>query len=294
MFWVAYRYNTLYVNRFKADTGGLVYPKAINQLFTGLYVMELCMIGLFFLVRDTKDRVACRGQAIAMIMFTIFTAIYQFLLNEAFRPLYKYMPVTLEDDACLRDKEFAQEIEKRRLMKSENEKGDEGASDLAGVNREVPQVEMDETTLSSINKEVKGSKQDHGQRHHRPPVVDLLAAPAATIHTVTAKIDAENQRQLDGGQALFMGLHDQLEDLDPEDRDFLVKQAYKHEALRAKRPVIWIPRDHLGISDDEVRRTRHFNRNIWISNEYTGLDSKAKVVYRRGPPDFSELDLIRL
>ena len=179
-------------------------------------------------------------------------------------------------------------------MKSGNEKSDGGVSGLGEVDQEMPHIEMEEMTPSSVNKEVGGSKHDHRQRHRRPPVVDVLAAPAATIHTVTAKIDAENQRQLDGGQALFIGLHDQLEDLDPEDRDFLVKQAYKHEALRAKRPVIWIPRDHLGISDDEIRRTRHFNKHIWISNEYTGLDSKAKVVYRRGPPDFSELDLIQL
>jgi len=50
----------------------------------------------------------------------------------------------------------------------------------------------------------------------------------------------------------------------------------------------------LGVSDDEIRRTKAFSDKIWISNEYTGLDSKARVIYRRAPPDFSEVDLIEL
>ena len=96
------------------------------------------------------------------------------------------------------------------------------------------------------------------------------------------------------GEALFAGLHDEIEDLTPEERDKLVRRAFQHQALRAKRPVIWIPRDELGISDDEIVRTQKLSKHIWISNQYTGLDGKGRVVYRRSPPDFSEVDLIEL
>lgn len=47
LFWLVYRYNTLYVTKFRFDTGGLLYPTAINQLFTGLYLMELCLMYVF-------------------------------------------------------------------------------------------------------------------------------------------------------------------------------------------------------------------------------------------------------
>jgi len=96
------------------------------------------------------------------------------------------------------------------------------------------------------------------------------------------------------GQALFSGINDEIEDLNPNERDKLVRRAFQHEALRARRPVIWVPRDDLGISDDEILRTQKFSRNIWISNEHTGLDGKARVIYRKSPPDFSEVDLIEL
>ena len=96
------------------------------------------------------------------------------------------------------------------------------------------------------------------------------------------------------GEALFAGINDEIEDLTPDERDKLVQRAFQHEALRARRPVIWIPRDDLGVSDDEIHRTQNLSKYIWISNEFTGLDSNGRVVYRRSPPDFSEVDLIEL
>ncbi|KAJ5624350.1 hypothetical protein N7510_000659 [Penicillium lagena] len=36
LFWFVYRYNVLYVIKFRFDTIDLLFPRAINQLFTGL------------------------------------------------------------------------------------------------------------------------------------------------------------------------------------------------------------------------------------------------------------------
>lgn len=96
------------------------------------------------------------------------------------------------------------------------------------------------------------------------------------------------------GQSLFSGIHDELEDLTPEERDQLVQRAFQHEALRMRRPVIWIPRDDMGVSDDEIFRTQRLTKHIWISNEYQALDGKCRAIFSRSPPDFSEVDLIQL
>lgn len=42
LFWIVYRYNLIFVLDPVSDSGGLPFPKAINHLFTGLYVMEIC------------------------------------------------------------------------------------------------------------------------------------------------------------------------------------------------------------------------------------------------------------
>lgn len=303
LFWIVYRYNTLYVIRFKFDTGGRLFPRAINQLFVGLYVLEICLIGLFFLVRDDQDRASCKGQAIVMIVVTISTAIYQFLLNEAFGPLLTYLPITLEDDAVERDKLFA-EAQRERLDRMRNG----GTIDYSGrpeiedvlENRDRGEKSNDKTTGQIELKDIDtGRKRNRLKRNKLPFHLGSKDSQKSSTEPpppqrVKLAHDVEAQQGTQIGRALFDHIPDQIEDLTPEERDVLVRKAFMHQALRARRPVIWIPRDNLGVSDDEIRRTQQFSRHIWISNEHTGLDSKCRVVYKRSPPDFSEIDLIEL
>ena len=115
---------------------------------------------------------------------------------------------------------------------------------------------------------------------------------AAAYRAERRQKDLESQRAI--GDALYGAFHDEIEDLTPEERDWMVRHAFTHSALRARRPVVWIPNDDLGISQDEIRRTKEFSEHIWITNEGTALDSKVRVVYGKNPPDFSEVDLINL
>lgn len=333
LFWLVYRYNTLYVTKFRFDTGGLLYPTAINQLFTGLYLMELCLIGLFFLVRDASSDgkakgTPCQAQAIVMIVVLILTLLYQWLLNGAFGPLMRYLPITLEDEAVMRDEEFARAQEKRWMM-DENEQEDDDIDDRlrnrdrlsADENRTAESIEMqnieapnehgrlDPRSLGFLVPEAVGnltplkrsSWADRSRKKtpYSPGQKGQVASPRQhhrQRHPVRKSPDVEAQRSGTNaiGEALFAGINDEIEDLTPDERDKLVQRAFQHEALRARRPVIWIPRDDLGVSDDEIHRTQKLSNYIWISNEFTGLDNNGRVVYRKSPPDFSEVDLIEL
>lgn len=311
LFWMVYRYNMLYVNNFRFDTGGLLFPRAINQLFTGIYVMEVCLVGLFFLVRDVQGQVACFPQAIIMIIATIFTMLYQYTLNSAFGPLLTYLPITLEDDAVIRDQEFAKEHDERRRLNHivpEEEEGD----DLNEVLEEREKREQardrqaEEIEMNEIERRKDGKKRGRSNSERLTTTTGPAGKREVDSHRKEHKFDkdveAQTKRRTTGGPqpnqrpelALFADIADEIEDLSPEERDVLVARAFQHEALRAKRPVIWIPRDDLGISDDEIRRTQRFSENIWISNEYAGFDAKARVVYRRPPPDFDQRDLVEL
>ena len=325
------------MTKFQFDTGGLLFPKAINQLFTGLYIMELALIGLFFLVRSANANgdafgTPCKVQAILMIVALILTAGYQILLNYTFSPLFKYLPITLEDDAVIRDEEFARAQEKRWNIVDEEQPGDD-INDV--LEKKEKQEEQEEEHAEEIElREIEARKQrgvfdprnlgaivpnaignmlpkkeswaDQSRKRktqnwenepHKPAntVLDLRRHHHKSRHTTDLEAQDLPKDPNAIGKALFSGLHDEIEDLTPDERDKLVRRAFQHEALRARRPVIWIPRDDLGVSDDEVLRTQQFSkRNIWISNEFTGLDRKARVIYRKSPPDFSEVDLIEL
>ncbi|KOS18292.1 Uncharacterized protein ESCO_002959 [Escovopsis weberi] len=331
LLWIAQRYAMLYVNRFEIDTGGVLYPRAINQTFTGLYVMELCMAGLFFIVVDDEGTRTCTPHGTVMIVAFCLTILYQILLNKSFSPLFRYLPITIEDEAILRDVEFQRAQDRRFGLTNgdsdEDDAGGGGGGDFdrlhvhgekacrrpsssstgagfgGGGSCDPDEVELDKVSWTAERRGSKSKKavqkmgnwaKEGGSQLKRLAMLDGTArdAQAAEYRLQQRRRDLESQRAI--GEALYGGIPDEIEDLTPEERDALTRHAFLHSALRACRPAVWIPRDDLGVSDDEVRRTRKYSEHIRISNEGTALDGKVRVVYGRHPPDFSEVDLINL
>ena len=355
LFWIVYRFNVLYVYQFRNDTGGLLFPVAVNQLFVGLYVMELCLVGFFFISEDVAGNVVCFPQAIIMLVVLGFTILFQWLMNSAFNPLFQYLPITLEDEAVIRDEEFARAQAGKfaplrqgdgagdgrdiQDMLAEREQREEDADDRA---EDLEQRQIEEHRRSRRESSQHGTEatahtgntnrdswhRSPGQawkndKWRRAPTVATdrlrhlaraeqntekpLADPKKADVQTTKAQDIEAQKTV--GDVLFSGFADELEDLTPEERDLLVRYAFQHRALRAKRPVVWIPRDKLGVSDDEIKRAKKMSTvtvdddekggvvektNVWMSNEGVALNGRGKVVFRRSPPDFSNVDLIVL
>ncbi|KAF8855365.1 DUF221-domain-containing protein [Acephala macrosclerotiorum] len=88
-FYLAYRYNILFVTDSQIDTKGLIYPRALQQLLTGVYIAEICLIGLFAIATTP-------GPLVCMIIFLIFTVLYHVSLNAALDPLLYNLPKSLE------------------------------------------------------------------------------------------------------------------------------------------------------------------------------------------------------
>ena len=91
---------------------------------------------------------------------------------------------------------------------------------------------------------------------------------------------------------MIMQHNDELEDLDADERDLLVSVAFTHPILRETAPSVWIPQDSLGVSDDEVKRTRDQHPAVVIENRGAFFNRKLKVDVSRPPPDMSEFALI--
>ncbi|CAK3979552.1 hypothetical protein DOTSEDRAFT_69155 [Lecanosticta acicola] len=345
LFWIVNRYNVLFVFQFRNDTGGLLFPTAINQLFTGVYVLELCMIGLFFTLTDAHGNLETVPQAVIMIFVLVSSMLYQYLLNQAFKPLFQYLPITLEDEAVIRDEAFARAQASKFAPLNQTLGEGEDARDIQDVleDHEREEDDADGAAEEAEKRRIEGRRKSHASAtsspearrqvslptmkdswHRRKDAKPLWAtekwkkvAPEA-VNTLRFLADGrradQDQERRDPesqhtvGDILFSGFADELEDLTPEERDLLVRYAFQHSALRARRPVVWIPRDALGVSDDEIKRAKKMSTveveeekgmkrdrtNIWMSNEGTALDGKGRVVFRRSPPDFSNVDLIFL
>ena len=80
-FWLLYRLYPPKLTEAGLFSRALFYPTAIRQLFTGVYFMEICLTGLFFLVRDKEGKACCTGQAAITIVSLVLTAIFQVALD---------------------------------------------------------------------------------------------------------------------------------------------------------------------------------------------------------------------
>lgn len=55
------------------DTGGLFFPKAIQQVFVGMYIQQICLAALFFLARDDRKKASAVPEGALMVVLIGFT-----------------------------------------------------------------------------------------------------------------------------------------------------------------------------------------------------------------------------
>ncbi|KAK2470017.1 hypothetical protein H9L39_18394, partial [Fusarium oxysporum f. sp. albedinis] len=106
LFYLAYRYNILYVADTDVDTRGLIYPQALKQLLFGVYVAEMCLVGMFIVSKAA-------GPAFLMIIFLALTILCHVSLVKALDPLLYNLPLS-------------RQFEKDRIDRSQQRKPDDG------------------------------------------------------------------------------------------------------------------------------------------------------------------------
>jgi hypothetical protein len=331
LFWVVIKNNLMYcVRTGNVDGGGLWFPSAINQTFIGIYFLEICLTGLFFLVRDTEDNVACDAQGIIMAVVLVLTVLYQIWLMMHLGRLFKYAPIRLEVESenLLNDSATGQSQEINEPSESLGpEKASEAgiALNTLSTNNELVEGDADDALpdLALPPKRptfrTEKSGQSRGSDMQAKRIEDAQAAKGV-LARINKPLDEARLQQLEKalGQAekkvgnvlmprrkdieaqmmndpisrIILQHNDELETLEPEERDLLISVAFTHPVLRAPRPCVWIPRDDLGISDDEVRRTRAFSDHVDIENRGAAYDQKLKVVVDEPPPDLDQFSIV--
>lgn len=79
------------------DTGGLFFPKALQHLFVGLYVQQICLCALFFLARNESGHAGAVPEGALMVVLIVLTAAFHMILNNSYGPLLHALPLTLAD-----------------------------------------------------------------------------------------------------------------------------------------------------------------------------------------------------
>lgn len=224
-----------YVLSMSVDTKGDAYGRAMQHLSTGVYLAELCLIGLMS-ARGAK------GPAQLMILLFILTIIYQVYLNLILTPL----TTTLSDELMAEDEEEA-------LAQA-------SAEGEAPIDVSANGVQPKKLTGGTGNRTVDAIL-EHGKRG------GLFAA--YLFH---------------GAKSKYPKLREQFWKAFPGEpvpklTDKVVEHAYHHPAITAKVPKLWIVRDELGVSRQEVRECK---RVVESTDEGAHFDEKGKVVWDQG------------
>ena len=106
LFYLAFSYNMLYVYQVKVESKGDCYARALQHVMTGVYMSELCLIGLFGARK-------CVGPLVLLILLLVLTIIYHTILNRLLSPLELYLPtdtsMTAEEEPLLAAEEARDE-----------------------------------------------------------------------------------------------------------------------------------------------------------------------------------------
>lgn len=91
MFSFKYSLKYQFDHKNKSETLGKFYPQALMQLYSGIYFLEACLIGLFALAN-------CFKLSLFMFIFMIFTISAHFQVSNLSKSTIKYLPASLASD----------------------------------------------------------------------------------------------------------------------------------------------------------------------------------------------------
>ncbi|KAH0340249.1 DUF221-domain-containing protein, partial [Aureobasidium melanogenum] len=229
--YLAFRYNVFYVLTMALDTKGDAYGRALQHLSVGIYLAEICLIGLM-------GARGADGPAKLMVVLLVLTAIYQTYLNMILAPLTN----TLSDKLMAENEEEA--------LVQADEEGATAPIDMGGNGVQPKQI---------------------------APYSNNKAANAFVEHFKRGGLFAPFL--FNGSKSNYPALRRQLWDAFPGQPapaipEETLKHAYHHPAITAKPPKLWIVKDELGVSTQEIKETK---KVIDISDEGARFNEKGKI-----------------
>jgi hypothetical protein len=264
LFYFAYRYNLLYVSNATIDTQGRCYTRGLQQLTVGCYLSVVCLIGLFAIGSGANQLAV--GPLVLMIIFLVFVILFHLAMNSAMEPLLNFLPKNLE-------------AEEESLL----------AADKAALGASYEKSNSNDLTVPSGS---TMAPRDSGVANVDNGVGNVDSAEKGVVDTSSSEpkpnflikfLRPDKYASYHQLRKLVPGAGEATSYPPEAERD-----AYCHPAIISQPPLLWIPRDPLGVSAQEVAHTQ---RVIPITDEDAYLDEKCKIqwnVEKGQPPIYEE------
>jgi len=263
------------------DTGGLYFPLAIQHVFVGLYIEQICLAALFLLTSTGTPTAVPEG--ILMIILIVITAGSHAILNNSYGPLIHSLPLTLAH------KSYGMPLVEGDT-KIDDHEGDYRSQSIGmkplNTNKTNHFLDVDNDAINADAAARRADAVIPGPA--RPADADVPNPEGRTEPTSNkARINADDdeadvaaQKQAvnkDRDEAKFDGVFD---DGGPTD--------FYHPATVEPQQIIWIAQDPLGLGDAEVEANR--SMGVEASNQDAEMDEKGHVEIFGSPPGAKEAD----
>jgi calcium permeable stress-gated cation channel len=276
----------------------LHYPKALTQTLTGVYLAEVCLVGLFGLK-------GAYGPVVMTFGLIIFTALFHVSLNDALSPLLYNLPRTLAAEEELRklgndpflasnltdihDTDLTQDAEDAEAGQgydsdfdpsdptssvSHGEQNSRAGIEIEGADKALA---LSTRTLSSLVK----------TKYNATPLPSFLKAVDFWSPWITPDPNQKPNFVLrflhpeifESYHVLRDMIPPELREMDPsasysEENASILKDAYSPPSIKSKSPRLWIPRDLAGVSRQEVAQS---GKVVEISDEGASLDANGRL-----------------
>lgn len=238
------------------STRGESYKRALMQLTVGLYISEICLIGLFAIGVGTTNQSI--GPLVLMIVFLAATIGWQIWLNMRLKKMGRELPSQIRAEGWM-----GQGTQIRQASVPDSESS--------------PKREIDQAAPRSDGASVEKLTSDGWQ----PPVGRKSLAQRAKgfIHpTSAAKED----------------VYSVSENLSVPPRPYTQQEhdeAYRHPATTSECPIIWIPKDKYGLSKQEILACKQAVGDglLTVTDDDAWFDEKGKIQWRHENGDEADL-----
>ncbi|EGW31007.1 uncharacterized protein SPAPADRAFT_56937 [Spathaspora passalidarum NRRL Y-27907] len=259
LIYIAYCYNLTYVFVESPDNRGMHYPVALFQTFTGIYLGQICMLGIFAVGKGW-------GPIVLQVIGIVTTVFLHVHLKEAFDHLLTVIPVDCmkaldghsDTPSYSGHTEYHEKVLNKRRKRKEKQEYEEEQEEHEHENSLSPDLEKVSTTRLLADRDFKRINIEN------PTPLLRFVRPDVFLNFRHAKSILPSSYMVEPAEA-------------PEN-----KHTYHPPAISAKCPGVWIPRDPMGLSDLEIDKLKSV---INISNENAGFDEKGGIIYLGKPPN---------
>ncbi|KAK6459199.1 uncharacterized protein RJT20DRAFT_148771 [Scheffersomyces xylosifermentans] len=267
LIYIAFCHNLTYVFVEGPDTRGLHYPRALFQTFVGIYIGQVCLLGIFAVGKGW-------GPIVLQVIGLVATVFCHVNLSESFDHLITVVPVDCMRalDGVSQTASFGGASDYQSKVLDRKRKTNSGAFDK--------QIAEDKEEQEKVKQDIMAEDAEINAGETERTLIPLLA------DRDFKKTESQNPFVRFVRPDVFLNYRHAKQQLpatyniEPKDEDN--KHAYDMPVISAPCPGVWIPKDPMGFSHGQIE---DFAGIVDMSDENATFDEKGNIIFLGEAPN---------